>query len=338
MTVRRLTRTHARSDRDLVTILICNHNYERYLAAAIDSALSQTHRPLEVVVVDDGSTDGSREILRRYGPRIRTLLKENGGQASALNLGFHESRGEIVCLLDSDDVFDKLKVARVADAFRCNPNAGWVYHELDYIDHAGRLLPLDALPDLQNVAVIRRRREMYQAYAAIDLRSCFAAGERMPYTCPAFSALSFRRSTLDAILPMPEDIAKASDEFIKIAAVALFPGIHLGHALAWQRLHAANAATFRADARAETAKRYLKTAYHLRRRFAPIGPAMDKWFASCFGRLVGASGTRAAFALQESRLYFADYFGPTTWIRQGPRIAFNAAREAIARRTRAGTV
>lgn len=315
--------------RGLVTILICNHNYERYLAAAIDSALAQTYPTIEIIVIDDGSTDGSRALLNTYRDRVRIVFKTNGGQPSALNAGFRESRGELVCFLDADDRFERTKVERLFDAFERNPGAGWVFHELDYIDEAGRALALDEFADRAHARAVLRRRARYGEFAHIDLRAKFASGDRSGYACPAFSALSFRRSTLEAILPMPEDIARASDEFPKWAAVALFPGIHLGAPLAQQRLHPANAASLRTDARVETATRYLKTAYHLRHRYAHIGPSTDKWFASSFGQLVGVMGTRAALANEESRRYLKDYFRPMTWVRQGPRIAFHAARERL---------
>jgi glycosyltransferase involved in cell wall biosynthesis len=87
-----------------VSIVINNYNYGRFLADAIDSALTQTHPNLEVIVVDDGSTDNSREIIARYGDRIRPVVKLNGGQASALNAGFAVSSGDIIFFLDSDDM------------------------------------------------------------------------------------------------------------------------------------------------------------------------------------------------------------------------------------------
>ena len=87
-----------------VSIVINNYNYGRFLADAIDSALTQTHPQLEVIVVDDGSTDNSREVIARYGDRIRPILKPNGGQASAMNAGVAASTGDIIFFLDSDDM------------------------------------------------------------------------------------------------------------------------------------------------------------------------------------------------------------------------------------------
>src|SRR5688572_29854944 len=87
----------------LVSVIVNNYNYGRFLAQAIDSALSQDYPRLEVIVVDDGSTDDSREIIARYGSKISPVLKANGGQASAFNAGFNASRGDVVIFLDSDD-------------------------------------------------------------------------------------------------------------------------------------------------------------------------------------------------------------------------------------------
>jgi len=76
----------------LVTILINNYNYGRFLRQAIDSALNQTHANVDVLVVDDGSTDESRDVIDSYGDRIRSIFKENGGQASTFKAGFPASR------------------------------------------------------------------------------------------------------------------------------------------------------------------------------------------------------------------------------------------------------
>jgi glycosyltransferase involved in cell wall biosynthesis len=103
--------------RPLASILINNYNYARFLDEAIGSALGQTYPSKEIIVVDDGSTDNSREIISRYGDRIIPILKENGGQASAFNAGVARCQGDILCFLDSDDFFHPDKLERVAAAF-----------------------------------------------------------------------------------------------------------------------------------------------------------------------------------------------------------------------------
>jgi glycosyltransferase involved in cell wall biosynthesis len=87
----------------LASVIVNNYNYGRFVQEAIDSALDQSYPLTEVIVVDDGSTDQSREIIARYGDRIIPVFKENGGQASAFNAGFRASRGQVIAFLDADD-------------------------------------------------------------------------------------------------------------------------------------------------------------------------------------------------------------------------------------------
>ena len=125
----------------LVSILINNYNYGRFLGAAIESALSQDYPSIEIVVVDDGSTDNSRDIIDRYAGRIISVIKENGGQASAFNAGFAASQGEILCFLDADDLFNPEKVGRVVKAFLeqgLNSRSLMVHHLLAVKNETGK--------------------------------------------------------------------------------------------------------------------------------------------------------------------------------------------------------
>lgn len=95
---------------DLISIIIPVYNGADYLAHAIDSALNQTYKNLEVIVVDDGSKDATEEIARAYGPRIRYIRKENGGVSSALNTGIKNMRGKYFAWLSHDDVYHERKL------------------------------------------------------------------------------------------------------------------------------------------------------------------------------------------------------------------------------------
>lgn len=90
---------------DSVSVIIPAYNAERFIADAIDSAIQQTHPPLEILVVDDGSTDGTVDVVRRYGERIRLLQQANRGPAAARNLGLAHARGAYVAFLDADDIW-----------------------------------------------------------------------------------------------------------------------------------------------------------------------------------------------------------------------------------------
>lgn len=101
----------------LATVIVNNYNYARFLGEAIDSALSQTYPNVEVIVVDDGSTDSSREIIAGYGDRITPILKPNGGQTSTFNASFQMSRGDVIIFVDSDDALRPAAVEQAMKAF-----------------------------------------------------------------------------------------------------------------------------------------------------------------------------------------------------------------------------
>ena len=136
-----LKETSISNDIPLVSILINNYNYGRFIGKAIDSALSQTYKNIEVVIVDDGSTDDSQDIIASYGDRIVSIFKENGGQCSSYNVGFANTKGEIICFLDSDDIFLPEKVAEVVEVFKSCEELGWCFHDLRWVDENAKLLP-----------------------------------------------------------------------------------------------------------------------------------------------------------------------------------------------------
>jgi Glycosyl transferase family 2 len=121
-----------------VDIVVTNHNYGRFLAEALSSACAQTHPEVSVIAVDDGSTDQSRAVLDRFSDRVDVLLKEHGGQASALNAGFERCRGDVLLLLDADDVLRPDAAARVSAAFAADPALAKVQFRMAVMDRDGR--------------------------------------------------------------------------------------------------------------------------------------------------------------------------------------------------------
>jgi glycosyltransferase involved in cell wall biosynthesis len=131
------------------SVIIDSYNYARFLPEAIESALAQTYPNLEVIVVDDGSRDDSRDVIARYQGRVTAVLKDNGGQASALNAGFRASQGEVICFLDSDDSLSATAVAQAVDL--AGPDVAKVHWPLWVVDAEGRRtgkqMPQKELPD-----------------------------------------------------------------------------------------------------------------------------------------------------------------------------------------------
>ena len=121
----------------LVSIVISNYNYEQFLRQAIDSALNQSYSNIQVVVVDDASTDGSRDIIDEYDNIEKCLLGSNLGQNRALNEGFRLARGEIVIFLDSDDFLTPDAVALHVERLRANPKASKSQGYLRVVDGDG---------------------------------------------------------------------------------------------------------------------------------------------------------------------------------------------------------
>ncbi len=112
--------------RPKVSIIIPAYNVEAYIAAAVDSALAQTYPNVEVVVVDDGSTDGTAEILAGYGDRIVVVTQPNGGLAAARNSGLRAATGDIFGLLDGDDIWLPERLDRMVDLLESRPDLGLV--------------------------------------------------------------------------------------------------------------------------------------------------------------------------------------------------------------------
>lgn len=241
------------------SILVNNFDYGDYVGAAIESALSQTWPDVEVVVVDDGSTDGSRAVLAGFEDRIVAVLKENGGQASAINAGFAQATGEVVLLLDADDWFLPSKVETVMGLLAGQRELGWCFHPLRYDGDRGsspRGTP-----------------------GVVDARPALRRGRPHGVVAPATSGLSFTSALLARILPMPEEMriplpggarGTAADAYVKIAALGLAPGVVLDEDLAVQRLHGGNAYTENRRDDPRRAVLELQIACELRERWPDI--------------------------------------------------------------------
>lgn len=126
-------------DRGKVSVVVSCYNYGRYLAYCLDSILAQSYGNLEIVLVNDGSTDDSHDVAQRYAaePRLVYVRQENGGQAVAKNAGIRRATGDFIAFLDADDAWEPDKLERQMPLFDA-PAVGVVYSRYSYIDEANR--------------------------------------------------------------------------------------------------------------------------------------------------------------------------------------------------------
>jgi glycosyltransferase involved in cell wall biosynthesis len=207
----------------LVTVVIDTFNYGHYVEESVESVLAQyfPREMFEVLVVDDGSTDDTAERLKKYGDSIRYLPKANGGQASAFNFGFEAARGEIIALLDADDLWLPDKLQRVCETLEKNPEAGMVYHRT-HLWRGGANLENDSY------------------FVDVSGRVTESRASLLRYPMVGTSCLAFRRSALNKLLPVPEALRSQADAYLTALIIFAAPVVALPEFLAKYRLHGAN--------------------------------------------------------------------------------------------------
>lgn len=209
-----------------VSVLIDTYNHERFIEQAIVSVLEQDFpsAQTEIIVIDDGSTDRTPEIVRKFEPRVRLLQKPNGGQASAFNAGTPHATGEFIAFLDGDDWWLPEKLSRVLDAFHADPALGFVGHGiiLSYMDGSQMSHVLGEESSFR-VATLETARHFRS-------RKAFLGTSRM----------TVRANVLHQILPVPEVLAIEADEYIFTLAAAISDVKILTEPLLHYRIHDAN--------------------------------------------------------------------------------------------------
>lgn len=212
--------------RPSVTALIDTYNHEAFIEKAIDSVLQQDFpaAETEILVVDDGSTDRTPQIARKFSPRVRLLRKNNGGQASAFNAGLAESRGEIVAFLDGDDWWTPNKLSAVVQVFTAEPEVGLVGHGVRQV-----------------FADNRERTEVPRESSRYRIRSVGDAKRfRMQRGFFGTSRMAYRQNILQAIGAVPETLRFEADEYLFTIAALLTDVLILKQALTFYRLHDRN--------------------------------------------------------------------------------------------------
>jgi glycosyltransferase involved in cell wall biosynthesis len=207
-----------------VTVLVDTYNYGHFIEEAIESVLAQDfpREQMEILVVDDGSTDDTANRVRRYGDRVRYLCKTNGGQASSFNFGIARARGEIVAFLDGDDYWLPGKLQKVMAEFKKHPEAGMVYHNFC----SKRDSTADPVPDSGLSGVSGFLPDNRETLLGFDLFPT--------------ATLAFRRRVLERLLPVPESLIVQADAHLTACGIFVAPIVYIDQPLTVYRVHAGN--------------------------------------------------------------------------------------------------
>lgn len=208
-------------EKPLVSVILNNYNYGCFLSQAIESVLIQTYPNWELIVVDDGSTDNSCEVIKSYQDCLTAIFQENAGQGEALNAGIAQSKGEIICFLDADDYFYKEKLAKVVAGFLNHPE--WVQ-----ISHCWTSVNREGLPIGRGSTILSQG----------NVKNLLLQWGR--YAMGITSGLAYRRTVLQQVLPIPTNKSAAADTYL--ATVIPFCGEvgRINERLMFYRIHGNN--------------------------------------------------------------------------------------------------
>lgn len=208
----------------LVSIVINNYNYEKYLSKAIDSALDQSYSMVEVIIVDDCSTDGSRHIIEDYSDRIIPVLHTtNGKQGAAFNSGFAKSSGDIVIFLDSDDYLYPDAVEKIVAAWK--PGISKVHYRLDVVDVKGASRGYSFPP----VTIPLSSGEVWRLLL-----------KQGSYCCVATSGNAFSREALAKLIPIDLEYTTMADDYLQVLLPFYGDVIAIQEPLGAYRIHDKN--------------------------------------------------------------------------------------------------
>jgi glycosyltransferase involved in cell wall biosynthesis len=192
----------------LVSVILTSYNYARYVGEAISSVLGQTYANCELIVVDDGSSDGSPEIIQAAVADaripVKTVFQENRGQAAAMNAGFQRATGELVAFLDSDDLWTPNKIAEMVAFIQGQPEGGVYQHQVD--DGSGKLVVEPLVSG-----------DYYAKWLGVRTLNTAIRHDLFLVFAPT-SGLMFRKCVLDEVFPLPEQMIACPDTFMAFIA------------------------------------------------------------------------------------------------------------------------
>ena len=213
-----------------LSVIIPNYNYGKFIGSAIGSALAVEWPDIEVIVVDDGSTDDSHSVIRGFGPRITAIFQQNSGPRVACNVGFAVSTGDVVIFLDSDDVLDPLIGREIAAVWR--PGISKVQVQMQRINSDGHSIG-GRFPKYRHVPTAEEIRRWMTTTSA--------------YPTPPGSGNAYARSFLTKLFPLDDSCGDATDSACLAAAPFLGDVLTVARPLARYRQHGGNRSSLAAD-------------------------------------------------------------------------------------------
>lgn len=286
----------AEFDRPTVSIVIPAYNQGQFLNEAIQSVLQQSYAPVELIVLDDGSNDETREVLANYGSQFRWESHANIGQAATLNKGWSMARGEIVGYLSADDLLHKNSVDRSVEILRSSPDAVLSYGDFDYIDVRGKALATVKTPPFD--------------YADMLLKG----------VCPPGPGAFFRRQAFERLGGWDVTLRRMPDYEFWLRLGLLGPFVRIPEVLASYRIHQASQSFSPIDGeRAEEMTRIVDQIYS--HPELPIGLRSRKRYAYANALLYvarlhlysGRTGIGLARAASAIRMCPAILVNPLAW-------------------------
>jgi glycosyltransferase involved in cell wall biosynthesis len=246
----------------MISIIIYNYNCDRLLESAINSVLQQSYDNFEVIVVDDGSVDNSQQIIDRYTNKIIALSQKHLGEAVAFNTGFTKSQGDIICFLESGDLFLADKLKTITTIFKDYPQAAWCFHDLKSSEEIDR--------QLSNASGI---------YDVRDTLKYGKLGNALPLSGIETSALCFQRSLLEKSMPIPEDITAISNDYLKYTSFATSPGFILLETLTVRKIEEKQNRERSISKQKLQPTIHIITSYWLKKKFPELAKFADNIFA-----------------------------------------------------------
>lgn len=215
----------------IISVIIPTYNNSRFIKFALESLFQQIYpeENTEIIVVDDGSTDDTSEVLKEYKEKIIYVRQRRMGIANARNTGMSKAKGEIIAFLDADDIWSEERLQRVVNTFKDKKDIGLVYHPFALVDSNGHVI----------------HKNFYKAFGYKEGLSGWVTEDILAgrIFCGG-SSFAFRKEIIDKLYPVPEDIKRGVDYYMTLVAACYATVEYIPDILGKYRLHETNTTMF----------------------------------------------------------------------------------------------